>query len=92
MYYPGENIVVSVHLRAEEEIKRVESLVLHVKGVESFKFVSRLKNQRSLKSKRSIVDQTYQVCRFVPSEIEPNDYTFIFKYKIPMQDTTINNQ
>lgn len=28
----------------------------------------------------------------MPSEIGPDDYTFMFKYKIPIQDTTLNNQ
>jgi hypothetical protein len=86
VYYPGEVIEISVLLRLKHPLTRAESLVLHIKGVESFKFNSKVKNQRSLKHRRVIVDQAYTVCRFMPSELAPGDYTFLFKYRVPASD------
>ena len=89
VYYPGEVMECTVNLRLQYPITRAESIVFQIKSQESFKFVSKVKNQRSLSNKRTIVDQTYTVCRFMPSELgAPGDYTFMFKYKIPTVDTT----
>lgn len=87
VYYPGDLIECAVSLRLLEAIYSAESLVVKVKGKESFKFISRVKNQRSLQSKRTIVDQSFVICRFMPSELDaPRDYAFIFKYRIPAID------
>ena len=86
VYYPGEYIECAVHLRLREPLFRAESLQVHIKGTESFKFTSKIKNQRSLKHKRNIIDQQHEVCRFMPSELDPMDYTFIFRYRIPSTD------
>ena len=56
VYYPGETMAISVQLRLSESIERTESLVIIIKGRESFKFTSSAKNERSLKHKRIIVN------------------------------------
>lgn len=38
IYYPGEVMKISVHIRLFEPLLRAESLNVHVKGIESFKF------------------------------------------------------
>lgn len=48
VYYPGETIEISVHLRVSEPIERAESLVIVVKGNESMKLISKVKNIKSL--------------------------------------------
>lgn len=87
VYYPGDTIEVGVYLRLPSPIYSVESLLISFKGKESFRFTSKVKNQRSLSNKRLIVDHTLQLCRFSPSELLPGDYAFMFKYKIPAIDT-----
>lgn len=37
VFYPGEYIELAVHLRLTETLHRVDSLSVHLKGVESFR-------------------------------------------------------
>lgn len=83
VYYPGDTIEGSIHLRVNSKITSVGRLVLQVKGTESFKFKSIKKNQRSLKNEREIINDRVVLCQFAPSYLDPSDYTFLFSYKIP---------
>ena len=91
VYYPGDLIEVYVHLRTYKTLPKIDTLTLQVKGIESFRFNSKVKSMRSLQNKRTIVDQTFSVCRFVPSELTRGDYTFQFKYKVPSVDPNSQN-
>jgi len=44
IYYPGDVIDVAVHLRTYKTLSRVESLIIQIKGIESFRFNSKVKS------------------------------------------------
>eukprot|EP00347_Sterkiella_histriomuscorum_P014117 403362106 len=76
---------ISVHLQLKEEIDHADRLVLNIKGKERFRFMSTNKNWKSTANKRQIVDENITICRFMPSFLSAQDYTFLFNYKIPDQ-------
>ena len=68
VYYPGEVMEVAINLGVEKEIEHAESILVNIKGKESFKFNStNSKNHRSIANKRVIVNETFSLCRFAPS-------------------------
>ena len=48
VYYPGDIIEVYVHLRTYKTLTKIDTLNLQVKGIESFRFNSKVKSMRSL--------------------------------------------
>ena len=56
VYYPGDYIQISVNMRLTKVLLNADCLQITIKGKESFKFTSKVKNLRSLKNKRVIVD------------------------------------
>ena len=87
VYYPGESIECSIQLHLREELEHADRITVNIRGKEKFKFNSKSKNHRTLANKRTIVDQTFVLCRFAPSYLPAQDYTVLFRYRIPEQAT-----
>lgn len=47
--------------------------------------MSKSKNWKSIGNKRTIINEYITICRFAPSFLPAQDYTFLFNYKIPDQ-------
>lgn len=59
---------IAIHVGVEREIEHADSIIVNIKGKESFKFNStNTKNHRSISNKRAVVDETFSLCRFAPS-------------------------
>ena len=66
IYYPGETIKGAVFMRVAYLINRVDRLALLVHGKESYKFLSKDKKVKSLKSSREVVNDRVVLCSFIP--------------------------